>query len=64
MEVILLFPPQNVLTSTVLSSGYSGADGAVWDTVIAYGIITKPSAVYLNGTELAADKISFNNSVS
>eukprot|EP00731_Ephydatia_muelleri_P000495 Em0001g495a len=40
----------NVFTSTVLSSGYAGADGAVLESVEAYGVITQPSTVNLNGT--------------
>ena len=58
------FLPQNVFTSTVLSSGYSGADGAVLESVKAFGIQVRPTNVHLNTTAIGPDNVAYSNTVS
>ena len=58
------FLPQNIFTSTVLSSGYSGADGAVLKSVKVFGIKVKPTNVRLNTTTIDSDKVTWSNTVS
>ena len=57
------FLPQNVFTSTVLSSGYSGADWAVLESVKAFGIQVKPTIVRLNTTAIGSDYYMWSNTV-
>ena len=56
--------PQNVFSSTVLCSGYSGADGAVLESVKAFGIQVRPTHVRLNTTAIGPDNVSYSNTVS
>ena len=58
------FLPQNVFTSVVLRSGYSGADGAVLESVQAFGITVKPTNVHLNTTSIGSDNFKYSNRVS
>ena len=58
------FLPQNVFSSIVLSSGYSGADGAVLESVKAFGIQVRPTHVRLNTTAIGPDSVSYSNTVS
>ena len=58
------FLPQNVFTSIVLSSGYSGADGAVLESVKAFGFQVRPTNVRLNTTAIGPDNVTYSNRVS
>ena len=58
------FLPQNVFSSIVLSSGYSGADRAVLESVKAFGIQVRPTNVRLNTTAISPDNVSYSNTVS
>ena len=59
----MLLPPQNIFTSTVLSSGYTGADEAVVDVVIIFGVGGRPSNIYLNRTLLQQSDYSYSHVV-
>ena len=58
------FPPQNVFSSIVLSSGYSGADGALLESLKAFGIKVKPINVRLNTTTIDSDNVTWSKGVS
>ena len=55
----MFLPLQSTFTSTVLSSGYTGADEAVVDLVKVFGLSGKPSYVQFNGTILPTSEYSF-----
>ena len=58
------FLPQNVFSSIVLSSGYSGADGAILESVKAFGFKVKPTNVRLNTTTIDSENITWSHTVS
>ena len=51
-------------TSTVLSSGYTGAEGAVLGTVRVCGLSTKPGHVTANGTAVDPSHYAYIDGVS
>ena len=58
------FLPQNIFSSIALSSGYSGADGAVLESVKAFGIKVRPTNVHLNTTVIGSHNVKYSNTVS
>ena len=59
----MFLPPQSIFTSTVLSSGYTGADEAVVDVVKVFGLSGRPSYIQFNGTILLQSEYTYHDMI-